>query len=233
MNGIKALVFDVFGTVVDWRSGIVRAGEELGARNGLDADWADFADRWRGRYVPSMNRVRTGESGWKNLDTLHRESLEELLAEFGLESLSEAEKGWFTKAWHRLDAWPDSVDGLRLLRREHIIAPLSNGNVALLTSMAKRAGLPWDLILSAELVRHYKPDPETYLLMPTLFDLAPEEVMMVAAHPSDLTEAAGHGLRTAYVHRPLEFGPDMEVRWPDGDFDVEVESIIRLADALK
>lgn len=233
MNEIKGLVFDVFGTVVDWRGGIVRAGQELGNRNGLTADWYAFADAWRGRYVPSMNRVRSGESEWKNLDALHRESLEELLVEFGKEGLPETEKDWFVKAWHRLDPWPDSVDGLRMLRREAVISPLSNGNIALLANMAKRAGLPWDVILSAEVVRHYKPDPETYLLMPTLFGFDPSEVMMVAAHPDDLREAAKHGLRTAYIHRPREFGEDVEVAWPEEDFDIEVESIIRLADALR
>ncbi|MGI8650040.1 MAG: haloacid dehalogenase type II [Rubrobacter sp.] len=234
MRGIKGLVFDVFGTVVDWRSGVIGAGEELGRRRDLDVDWAAFADEWRGQYVPSMNRVREGSSPWMNLDALHRESLEELLVEFGVEGLSEEERDWFVKSWHRLDAWPDAVDGLRLLRRRAVISPLSNGNVALLTNMAKRAGLGWDVILSAEIARHYKPDPETYLLMPTLFDFAPEEVMMVAAHPSDLREAARHGLRTAYIHRPREFGPDVEVEWPeDGEFDVKVESIIRLADAFR
>lgn len=239
IGGIKGLVFDVFGTVVDWRSGIIRAGEELGARHDIGqdpgVDWAAFADAWRGKYAPSMDRVRNGELPWTNLDALHRESLEDLLVEFGVSGLPEGEKDWFVRAWHRLDPWPDSVDGLRMLGRHHVISPLSNGNVALLTNMAKRAGLPWDVILSAEIPRHYKPDPETYLLMPTLFGLEPGEVMMVAAHSSDLEEAARHGLKTAYVHRPFEFGPDAgaEAEWPDRGFDIEVENIVRLADALR
>lgn len=231
---VKGLVFDVFGTVVDWRGGVIRAGEELGARRGLrDVDWAAFADAWRGRYVPSMERVRNGELPWTNLDALHRMSLEELLREFGVEGLDERDRDWLNRAWHRLDPWPDSVDALRLLRRDYILAPLSNGNVALLTNLAKRAGLPWDVILSAELVRRYKPDPETYRLMPELFGFSPSEVMMVAAHPGDLVAAAGVGLRTAYVHRPREFGPDVEVEWPEDDFDLKVGNLLQLADALR
>ncbi|MGH3086325.1 MAG: HAD-IA family hydrolase, partial [Rubrobacteraceae bacterium] len=154
---MKGLVFDVFGTVVDWRSGVIQAGEELGKKNNLDIDWPAFADAWRGRYQPSMQRVRNGEVPWTNLDDLHRASLEELLKEFGIEGLSEDEKAHFNRVWHRLDPWPDSMEGLRRLKENRVIAPLSNGNVALLTNMAKRAGLPWDLILSAELVERYKP----------------------------------------------------------------------------
>jgi 2-haloacid dehalogenase len=178
----KALVFDVFGTVVDWRSTIVREGEELGRTKNLDVDWAAFADAWRSRYAPSMNRVRRGEIAWTNLDALHRASLEELLREFGIEGLTEEERDHLNRVWHRLNPWPDAVEGLTCLRSRHVIAPLSNGNVALLVNMAKRAGLPWDLILSSELVRHYKPDPETYLSAPELLDLRPGQVMMVAAH---------------------------------------------------
>ena len=153
---VKALIFDVFGTVVDWRGSVIRAGEELGARKGLEGvDWAAFADAWRKKYAPSMDRVRRGESPWRNLDTLHRASLEELLEEFGVGGLSEEEKDHFNKAWHRLDPWPDSVPGLARLKERYVISTFSNGNVALLTNMAKRARLPWDLILSAELVRHY------------------------------------------------------------------------------
>lgn len=233
MNGIKGLVFDIFGTVVDWRSGVIRDCEELGRSKNLAVDWAAFADEWRGKYAPSMDRVRNGEMPWTNLDSLHRASLEELLVEFGIAGLSEGEKDWLNHAWHRLDPWPDSVGGLRLLKRNYVVSPLSNGNVSLLTDMAKRAGLSWDVILSAEIPRHYKPDPETYLLMPRLFDFDPDEVMMVAAHPSDLSAAAGCGLRTAYIHRPREFGPGRSVQWPQEDFDFAVGSITELADGLR
>ena len=230
---VKALAFDVFGTVVDWRGGVIRAGEELGQEKGLgDVDWAAFADEWRGRYAPSMDKVRRGEMPWTNLDALHRGSLEELLEEFGIEGLTEKEKDHFNKAWHRLDPWPDSVPGLSRLKSRYVITTLSNGNVALLTDMAKRAGLPWDVIFSAELVRHYKPDPETYRMVPDLLDLPPEEVMLVAAHPSDLRAAQGHGLRTAYVIRPDEWGPDWKPEPPDPSFDVNAEDFLELAEKL-
>jgi 2-haloacid dehalogenase len=229
---LRALAFDVFGTIVDWRGGVIQAGERLSREKGLVVDWSAFADAWRGRYAPSMNKVRRGELPWTNLDALHRASLEDLLVEFGIEGLTEEEKDHLNKAWHRLDPWPDSVPGLTRLRERYILTPLSNGNVALLTNMAKRAGLPWDLILSAELVRHYKPDPETYLMVPTLLDLRPEEVMMVAAHTDDLRNAQSHGLRTVYVIRPLEWGPDTEPEEPDPSFDLVVEDLVELAEEL-
>jgi 2-haloacid dehalogenase len=232
MDDPKALVFDVFGTVVDWRSTIIREGEALGREKQMNADWGAFADAWRSRYAPSMDRVRRGEIPWTKLDDLHRASLEELLAEFGIEALSCAEKDHFNRVWHRLDPWPDAVEGLTRLRQRYIIAPLSNGNVALLTNMARRAGLPWDLVLSAELVRHYKPDPETYLMPPLLLDLEPEQVMMVAAHVYDLRSARNYGLRTAYVPRPLEFGPGVEAEPPDPAFDLVAGDFVELADRL-
>src|ERR671916_3404863 len=207
---VSALIFDVFGTVVDWRGSVIREGEELGRKKDLDVDWAAFADEWRGRYAPSMDRVRRGEQAWSNLNALHRDSLEELLEEFEIEGLTEEEKNHLNKVWHRLDPWPDSVAGLTRLKERYVITTLSNGNVALLTNMAKRAGLPWDLILCAELVRHYKPDPETYLMVPKLLDLRPEQVMLVAAHPDDLRNARSHGLKTGYVLRPQEWGPEGE-----------------------
>src|SRR3712207_8310286 len=158
--GVKTLAFDVFGTVVDWRSAVIRDGEELGRRKDLEVDWPAFADEWRGRYAPSMDQVRRGERPWTNLDALHRNSLEELLEEFRIEGFTKEEKDHLNKVWHRLNPWPDSVLGLRRLKERYIITTLSNGNVALLTNMAKRARLPWDLILSAELVRHYKRSEE-------------------------------------------------------------------------
>jgi 2-haloacid dehalogenase len=228
----EALVFDVFGTVVDWRSSIIREGEELGRRKHLDVDWAAFADAWRSRYAPSMERVRRGEIPWTKLDDLHRASLEELTREFGIEGLSEGEKDHLNRVWHRLEPWPDAVAGLILLKRRHVIAPLSNGNVSLLVNLAKRAGLPWDLIISAELIRLYKPDPETYLLAPYLLDLHPEQVMMVAAHADDLHAARENGLKTAYVPRPLEFGPGSAAQPADPPFDLVVSDFIQLDRAL-
>ena len=234
-SNVRALAFDVFGTVVDWRSGVIREGEELGQKKGLQdsVDWAAFADEWRGKYAPSMDQVRRGEAPWTNLDALHRASLEELIEEFGIPGLlTEEEKEHLNKAWHRLDPWPDSVPGLTRLRERYVITTLSNGNVALLTNMAKRARLPWDLILSAELVRHYKPDPETYLMIPFLLDLRPEEVMLVAAHPSDLRHAQEYGLRTAYVLRPQEWGLEGDAEPPDPSFDLIAEDLLELAEKL-
>ena len=231
-SGVKALIFDVFGTVVDWRGSVIREGEELGRKKNLDIDWAAFADEWRGRYAPSMDRVRRGELPWTNLDALHRASLEELLKEFGIEGLTEEEIDHLNKVWHRLDPWPDSVAGLARLKERYVISTFSNGNVALLTDMAKRAELPWDLILSAELVKHYKPDPETYLMAPNLLDLRPDEVMLVAAHPSDLRAAQTHGLRAAYVLRPLEWGPEGEAEPADPSFDLVDDDLTELAGKL-
>lgn len=211
---------------------MIRDGEELSRKKNLRVDWPAFADEWRGRYAPSMDRVRKAELPWMNLDALHRASLEELLAEFGVEGLTEVEKDHLNKTWHRLDPWPDSVAGLTRLKQRYTITTLSNGNVALLTNMARRAGLPWDMILSAELVRHYKPDPETYLMVPGLLDLRPEEVMLAAAHPSDLRHAQTHGLKTAYVLRPLEWGPGREAEPPDPSFDLVAKDFLDLADKL-
>lgn len=229
---VRALAFDVFGTVVDWRSSVVRELEDLGRERDLWADWPAFADAWRGRYAPSMDRVRRGEIPWTNLNALHRASLEELLVEFGVEGLSETEKDHINRVWHRLDPWPDSVEGLQKLKARYTLATLSNGNVALLANMAKKAGLAWDVILSAELVRHYKPDPETYLMVPRLLDLHPEQVMLVAAHPDDLRAARACGLKTAYILRPQEFGPDGKIETPDPMFDLVAEDFLDLAAQL-
>jgi 2-haloacid dehalogenase len=203
-DSVEVLAFDVFGTVVDWRASVIAEGEALGRAKGLTIDWAAFADAWRGGYVPSMNRVRSGELPWTTLDVLHRMTLDTLLERFGVYGLTDAEKDHFNRVWHRLRPWPDVVSGLTRLKSRFVVAPLSNGNLALLTNMAKCAGLPWDCILSTELVRHYKPDAETYLMVPGFFDVAPAAVMMVAAHTYDLDAAKTLGLRTAYVHRPFE-----------------------------
>jgi 2-haloacid dehalogenase len=210
-GAVKALTFDVFGTVVDWRSSVIAEGAALGRRKGLRVDWAKFADAWRGGYGPSMDRVRKGELPWTNIDRLHRMVLDRLLQEFGIANLTEAEKDHFNRVWHRLKPWPDSVAGLTRLKRRFVIATLSNGNVALLTNMAKHGGLPWDCILSGELFRHYKPDPEVYRGAAELLGLALREVMMVAAHKGDLKAAQGAGMRTGFVPRPLERGAGRKV----------------------
>jgi 2-haloacid dehalogenase len=229
VDDIRALVFDVFGTVVDWRSGVARDVRRL--LPGIDAE--AFADAWRGRYVPSMDRVRRDELPWTSLDDLHRASLHELLAEFGRPDVPESVRTELVLAWHRLDPWPDSVEGLTRLKARHVIASLSNGNVALLVDMAKHGGLPWDTVLSAELFGHYKPDPEVYDGAARLLGLPPERVLMVAAHVSDLAAARTRGLRTAYVHRPAEHGPaTAPAPAEDPDADISVESLTALATRL-
>lgn len=221
LTSVKALVFDTFGTVVDWRGSIIEEGQKWGKARGINIDWGRFADRWRAGYAPSMERVRKGEMPWTNLDHLHRALLEDLLKEFHIEGLSDEEKDHWNRVWHRLKPWPDSVAGLTRLKKKYTIAPLSNGNVALLADMAKHAGIPWDLILSAELAKHYKPDREAYLMAVSLLELKPEEVMMCAAHFGDLRSARSFGLRTGFIHQPNEYGPtrDADVAKP-GDFDV-------------
>ncbi len=212
LAGVKALTFDVFGTVVNWRGSIIQQGKAFGDARGLTIDWGRFADEWRRGYQPSMQRVRTGELPWTTIDILHRQILDELIVTYGMTGLSEAEKDHLNRVWHRLSGWPDTIAGLTRLRTRYILSTLSNGNVALLTNMAKYAGLPWDCILSAELAKHYKPDPETYLTAAALLGLRPDEVMMVAAHKNDLRAAQAVGLQTAFVTRPMEFGPE---RTPD------------------
>ena len=204
---VKALVFDTFGTVVDWRSSVAREVGALAKKKGVTLDADKFADAWRAGYGPSMNRVRSGELPWTKLDTLHRMTLDKILVDFTFTGLSEDEKDTLNRAWHRLTPWPDSVAGLTRLKKKHIIAPLSNGNISLMTDLAKHSGLPWDVILGAELVHHYKPDREVYQSAADILDLKPAEVMMVAAHVGDLRAAKAVGLRTAFVVRPNEYGP--------------------------
>jgi 2-haloacid dehalogenase len=233
MIAIRALAFDVFGTVVDWRSGVAREAEATLAPKGVALDWGAFADGWRARYVPAMARVAKGERPFVVLDLLHRENLVELLAERGIVGLSEAELDELNLAWHRLDPWPDVLEGMARLKRRFILTSLSNGNVRLMVDMARRAGLPWDAILGAEVARAYKPQPEAYDAAARLLALAPAECLMVAAHPSDLAAAASRGFRTAYVHRPLERGPGREARRPEpGTFDYAVDSFTELAEVL-
>ena len=201
----KALLFDVFGTVVDWRGSIAREARRMGRAKGVRTDWSAFADAWRAGYRPAMDCVRRGELPWLSIDALHRMILDELLRRFEL-PLTEREKGDLNAAWHRLAAWPDTVTGLKRLKRRYVIGTLSNGNVALLLDLARRRGLPWDCILSAELFHRYKPDPEVYLGAVELLGLGPREVMLVAAHKDDLAAARRCGLKTAFVRRPLEYG---------------------------
>lgn len=229
---VRALAFDVFGTVVDWRSSVIRELEQFGARHGAVADWAAVADSWRAGYPPAMDRVRRGELPWTRIDDLHRMILDELLAAQGI-TAPEADVDHLNRAWHRLDPWPDSVAGLTRLKQRFILSTLSNGNVSLLTNMAKRAGLPWDCVLSAEIFRHYKPDPEAYLGCADLLGVAPDELMLVAAHPSDLRAAQAAGLKAAFVSRPLEYGPGRTRRPVDGSqFDYSATDFLDLADQL-
>jgi 2-haloacid dehalogenase len=231
--GVKALVFDTFGTVVDWRGSIIEEGKVWGQAKGLEIDWGRFADRWRAGYTPAMDKVRKGELPWTKLDDLHRTLLEDLLKEFRIEGLSEEEKDHWNRVWHRLKPWPDSVAGLTRLKKKYIIAPLSNGNVALLTDMAKHAGLPWDAIMSAELAKHYKPDREAYWTACDLLGLKHEETMMTAAHVGDLQAARGFGLRTGFIYRPNEYGPQRKAdEAKPGDFDVVARDMLDLASQL-
>lgn len=201
----RVLAFDVFGTVVDWHTGIAAAV----AAAGLSVDAGRFANAWRAGYVPALRRVISGEIGWTKLDDLHRMILDGVVVEFGVDDLPDEERHRLCRAWHALDPWPDSVEALTRLKARYDICTLSNGNIAMLAHMAKHAGLPWDCILSAENFRHYKPEPEPYRGVADIFGVSESEVMLVAAHHEDLAAARSCGLQTAYVERPREFGPDV------------------------
>ena len=230
---VEAMTFDVFGTVVDWRTSIIREAQILGMEKGFDRDWPAFADAWRRGYGPAMNRVRTGELPWLKIDQLHRMILDDLLVEYNFPAMSEAEIDDLNRVWHRLIPWPDTVRGLWQLKANFTLATLSNGNVALLTNMAKNAGLPWDAVLSAELSGHYKPDPEVYIKAADLLGLPHEKVMMVAAHRGDLRAAGALGFKTAFVPRPLEYGPGRVIdTTPDPAFDVNATDFMDLAAQL-
>ena len=229
MTHAPILAFDIFGTVVDWHGSITREVAALYPQVDADA----FALAWRSGYQPAIQRVRSGELGWTLIDDLHRLILDDLLPNFGLNALTEAQKQHLNKVWHRLDPWPDTVAGLTRLKAKHTICSLSNGNIGLLTNMAKRAGLPWDCVLSAEVFRAYKPDPATYLGVARVFDVAPGDVMLVAAHQDDLAAARACGLRTAYIERPLEFGAQhpKDVS-PDAANTFHAKSLVHLAEQL-
>jgi 2-haloacid dehalogenase len=232
-RSVKALAFDVFGTVVDWRSSIIREGQLLTRMKGLQVDWARFADEWRDGYGPAMDKVRMRKIPWTNIDGLHRLILNDLIKKYSIQGLSEEEINNLNRVWHRLMPWSDSVSGLNRLRSRYIMATLSNGNMSLLVDMARNAGLPWDCVLSAELSGHYKPDPEVYAMAARLLDLSPDQVMMVAMHPDDLGAAKKVGLKTGYVLRPLERGPDRPYKpASDTEFDVTATDFIDLANKL-
>jgi 2-haloacid dehalogenase len=223
---VKVLAFDVFGTVVDWHTSIAREVECMG----LGVDGNAFSLAWRAGYKPAMQRIMSGELGWTLIDDLHRMILDDLLAQFRIAGLDEEQKRHLNKVWHRLDAWPDSVEGLTRLKSRYTICSLSNGNIGLLTDMAKNAGLPWDCILSAEIFKKYKPDPVVYLGAAKIFDVSPEEVMMVAAHQDDLAAARAAGLKTAYIERPHEFGKTQEKDIsPNPENTLHAASIVDLA----
>jgi 2-haloacid dehalogenase len=231
---IKAVVFDTFGTVVDWRSGVAREAAPFIARHGLDITPLDFADGWRKRYQPGMEPIRKGERAYVPQDVLHRKNLATLLAEIAPgRQWAEEELADLNKAWHRLDPWPDAVQGLTRLKRKYIIGPLSNGNIALLTNMAKRAGIPWDVILGADVSRAYKPHPVAYTATAAVLCIEPAELMLVAAHNDDLAAARRNGLATGFVARPTEHGPGQTIDLePSDDWDVVAADFVQLAERL-
>lgn len=232
-TNIRALTFDVFGTVVDWRSGIAREAEAMLGPKGYALDWGAFANTWRRPILQAMAPVRSGERSYVTMDTLHRETLDIALAEFGIAGLDETEKHRLAMGWRRLDPWPDSIAGMNLLKAKHAVVALSNGNISLVLSMAKRAGIPWDTILGADLVQTYKPQAAIYDSASRFLDIAPSQVMMVACHPGDLDAAKSRGLMTAYVHRPIEWGAGTERELPAPDaYDLVVSDFVQLAEVM-
>jgi 2-haloacid dehalogenase len=233
-DSLRALVFDVFGTCTDWRGSVIRAGEALGQARGITADWPALADEWRrDGYIRGIARIRSGETPYVSSDELFRRKLDDLLPKYGIAGLEESAIHDLAHAWRRLDPWPDTVPGLRRLKSRFVIAPLSNGSFATLTEMARRGGMPWDCIISTELRRTFKPEREAYLLAPTLLDLEPDQVMLVAAHDNDLKGAQAAGLHTALIPRPLEWGPGgPQPPPPDPSFDFVAQDFGELATQL-
>jgi 2-haloacid dehalogenase len=229
---VKALFFDVFGTLVDWRTSIAREARAVLQPHGLALDWLAFADAWRGEYQGAMEEVRSGRIGFCKLDMLHRRNLDRVLPRFGADKLAGAERVTLNLAWHRLDAWPDVTPGLNRLKTRYRLAPLSNGNISLQVDLARRNGFPWDAILGAEIAGDYKPKPRVYLAAAEAFDLAPADCMMVAAHTSDLKAAAALGLRTAHIARPNEHGPGKGEVAPNASVDIAAGSLEDLAAQL-
>jgi 2-haloacid dehalogenase len=232
MVAVKALFFDVFGTLVDWRSSVARDAEALLKPVGHGIDWLAFADAWRGEYQPAMTEVRDGRTAFCKLDVLHRKNLERILPRFGLEALPVEVLSNLNLAWHRLDGWPDSAPGLTRLKRKFIIAPVSNGNISLMVALARRNGFPWDAILGSEIAGDFKPKPRVYHAACEAFDLTPAECMMVAAYSSDLAAAAACGLRTGFIARPNEYGPGKGSKAPKTEVDVAAASVEEMADKL-
>jgi 2-haloacid dehalogenase len=232
MERVKALLFDVFGTLVDWRGSISREAQVALAPRGVAIDWEAFADAWHSRYQPALDEVRSGRLPFTTLDVLNRRNLDLILKDFGLDALDEPARIDLNRAWHRLDAWPDTALALARLRTKYWLAPCSNGNISIMVDLARRNGLAWDAILGAEVAREYKPKPAVYLSAAAAFDCAPEQTMMVAAHSYDLVAAAAAGLRTAFIARPDEFGPGKGERVPRGAVDLSAPSLTALADLL-
>ena len=230
--GVQALFFDVFGTLVDWRTSVAREAERILAPLGHSLDWGAFADAWRAEYQPSLDEVRTGRLPFAKLDVLHRKNLERFAPRFGLVGLSDSVLHELTLAWHRLDAWPEVPAALTRLKRRFRIAPCSNGNISLMVDLARRNGLPWDAILGAEVAGDYKPKPRVYLAACEAFDLPPSQCMMVAAHSSDLSAAAACGLRTAHIARPNEYGPGKGELAPTVPVDLVGQGLDEIADKL-
>jgi 2-haloacid dehalogenase len=230
--GVEVLFFDVFGTLVDWRSSVAREAKRILNPLGHKHDWTAFADAWRAEYQPGMEAVRSGQLPFSKLDVLHRHNLERILLRFDLANLSEPVLRELTLAWHRLDAWPDVPAALARLKRKFLIAPVSNGNISLMVDLARRNNFAWDAILGAEVAGDYKPKPRVYLAACAAFDLTPEQCMMVAAHSSDLSAAASCGLRTGHIARPHEHGPGTGERAPSVPIDVAGKDLAELADKL-
>lgn len=232
-SAVKALTFDFFGTVTDWYSSVLRDGKELSDTTGVDVDWGEFAIAWRRGYWSGMEKVLRGELPWTNIDRMHRMALEELLHRFDVTGLTEAQKDDFNRVWHRLMPWPDAKSGLARLRNRYVVAILSNGNLSLLVDSSKYAGLLWDCVLSAELANSYKPDPKVYETAASLLGLSPSDVMMVAAHKSDLLAAGRVGFKMAFVSRPMEFGGrQLKDETPDPLYDLVAGDFNELADRL-
>lgn len=230
--GVRALFFDVFGTLVDWRTSVAREAEAILSSLGYGLDWIAFADAWRGEYQPGMEEVRTGRIPFSKLDMLHRRNLARLLPRFGLQNLSDEVLDDLTRVWHRLDAWPDVPAALARLRTKFMIAPVSNGNISLMVDLARRNNFPWDAILGAEVAGDYKPKPRVYLAACEALDLAPAQCMMVAAHSSDLDAAAKCGLRTAHTARVNEYGPNTGEAEPTLKVDIAAKDLADLAGKL-
>jgi 2-haloacid dehalogenase len=233
VSNIKAIVCDTFGTVMNWRASIIADFRAFGQRRAIDINWEAFVDEWKTAYRPGMDAVRRGKWPWTRVDGIYRLQLDELLPKYGINRLSEDEKVHLNRVWHRLEPWPDAVVGLTRLKQQYVISPLSNSDFDCLVNMAKHAGLPWDVILCAEIFRHYKPDPEVYRGAIALLDLKPQEVMLVAAHNYDLRAARSHGMRTGFILRPTEYGPhqttDLQA---EEEWDVIVTDFGALAAAL-